>query len=167
MPNLTTAGTCLPSEFCEVPILVCVPKSTAAAGNWTQDLPLLGLMLYQLSYRDSRIQCPWCPHVLLVSHGLSLIHQVATPSDTQHAIFALYLLLIFTSGVPRSDMRPKLYTYSQEIWLISIVNVYCCCDLDRGPIDLVHECWVVVFGRIYTRDKNDTLFHVVSNLKKF
>ena len=34
-----------------------------------------------------RIQCP---HVLLVSDGPSPTRQVATPSDTQHAIFALF-----------------------------------------------------------------------------
>ena len=37
----------------EYPFLVCVPKSAAPAGNWTQDLLLSGQMPYQLSYRGS------------------------------------------------------------------------------------------------------------------
>ena len=37
-----------------------------------------------------RNQCPLCPSVLLVSDGLSLTHQVGTPSDTQHATFVLF-----------------------------------------------------------------------------
>ena len=39
--------------------------------------------------RQLRIKCSQCHTVLLVSDSLSPIHQVCTPSDTQHAFFAL------------------------------------------------------------------------------
>ena len=68
---------------------VCVPKSAAPAGNWTQDYSLLGWMLYQLRVQMS-IQCLWCPSVLLVSDGPSSTLRGATLSNTQHTIFVLF-----------------------------------------------------------------------------
>ena len=76
----------------EVPVLVCVPKSTAPAGNWTQELLLTGQTLYPLSYQDSR---EFSPHNALVFCWSTMVavqtRWMATPSNTQHTIFCIIL----------------------------------------------------------------------------
>ena len=77
-------------EFCEywIPIFgVCAKKrcpswelNLGPSAFWADAPP------NELS-GQLRIQCPQCPSVLLVSNGSSPTHQVATPSNTQHAIF--------------------------------------------------------------------------------
>ena len=91
MPNFITDDTCLLLRpfMSNYTSSVCVLKSTAPAGNWTQDFPLTGWMLYQLNYQLND-QCSQCPNILFVSDGLSPNSWVATPSNTQHTIFALF-----------------------------------------------------------------------------
>ena len=98
------------------PFLVCVPKSAAPARNWTQDLPLSGRMLYQLSYRGQLlIQCPRWPSVLLVSDGPSPTRRAATLSNTQHAICFLHYF------EPHSDLQLAI-ALSACSWIVLIIS---------------------------------------------
>ena len=72
----------------KVPILVCMPKNTVLAGNWTQELRLTGQTLYPLSYQDS---WEFSAHNALVSIWRVQTHWAAIPPDTQHAIICIIL----------------------------------------------------------------------------
>ena len=43
---------------------------------------------------------------------------------------------------PLGTVVSKLYAYSGKDLLISLENVYCCCELDGGQTDLVDVFWV-------------------------
>ena len=63
----------------------------------------------------------------------------------------LFLVCLVASYRPSGI---KLYAYSTENPLISIENVYRCCDLVRGQTDLIDVSWVVLQQYILNQDKN-------------
>ena len=114
MPNLTTEESSLlaPHNFVSIqyPFLVCVPKSTAPAGNWTQDLLLSGWMLYLLSYRGSwefsahnALEFDWSMMVRvqparwqhLPTHNMPFLHYFE-PHSTPHVGISRTVLTLIT-----------------------------------------------------------------------
>ena len=91
MPNLITEWTCLSlwilwlsTHFCECAEKCCPIWEWNPGPSAYRADALPTKLLGQLS-----IQCPPCFNVLLASNSLSCTCPVVTPSDTQHAIFAL------------------------------------------------------------------------------
>ena len=124
MPNLTTEELCLLLWICEY----WIPYFGVCAGKHCPSWELNpGSSIFRADalptelWGQLRIQRPWCPSVLLVRDGLSPTHWVATPSDTQHAIFALF-------------WAPQCSAFWQLLCLFAIE--FCDCDILTSVCDV-------------------------------